>query len=43
VAGIISNGLDPSRRAGQALGRGEYFADDPATAMPYCKVRPENE
>jgi len=37
IAAIIRDGLDPARRAGQALGKGEYFADDPAVAMPYCK------
>jgi hypothetical protein len=32
---ILTNGFDPSRRAGQALGRGEYFGRDPTIAAGY--------
>jgi hypothetical protein len=32
---ILTNGFNPSRRRGQALGRGEYFGRDPTIAAGY--------
>lgn len=37
VDSICKNGYDPSRRSGQALGPGEYFATTPDTSMGYCR------
>jgi hypothetical protein len=37
VDAICKEGLDPVRRAGQAMGPGEYFAGAAATSVPYCK------
>jgi hypothetical protein len=34
---IMRDGLDPQRRRGQALGKGEYFADDAMTSLGYCQ------
>ena len=39
MAAIIRDGLDPARRNGQSQGTGEYFADDPATSVPFCQGR----
>jgi len=38
ITSICANGLDPKRRGrnGQALGAGEYFAEDPHISLPYC-------
>lgn len=36
VSRILANGLDPSRRNGQAYGPGEYFAKDPGISVSYC-------
>ena len=36
ITSILENGLDPSRRTGQALGQGEYFAVDPGLCVAYC-------
>jgi len=36
IQSICTNGFDPSRRRGQALGPGEYFAVSPDTPMGYC-------
>ena len=35
---ICANGLDPQYRGknGQALGAGEYFAENPQISIPYC-------
>jgi hypothetical protein len=37
VHAILHNGLDPSRRSGQAYGPGEYFSSDPELSTSYCK------
>ncbi|KAL1496557.1 hypothetical protein AB1Y20_014163 [Prymnesium parvum] len=39
ISAICKHGLDPARRGlnGQALGRGEYFAEQPMLSLPYCK------
>lgn len=39
IAAILEKSLDPSKRGanGQALGAGEYFAEDPLISLPYCK------
>ena len=39
IDAICLGGLDPSRRGknGQAHGAGEYFADEPAICLAYCK------
>lgn len=39
IAAILEKSLDPSKRGvnGQALGSGEYFAEDPLISLPYCK------
>ena len=37
IPSICANGYDPSRRAGQACGPGEYFALSPNTSMGYCR------
>jgi hypothetical protein len=34
---IRLNGLDPTRRAGQAYGAGEYFGTDLQTSLRYCR------
>lgn len=34
---IMREGLDPSRRSGQAYGPGEYFGKDVQTSLLYCK------
>jgi hypothetical protein len=36
---ILTNGFDPSRRCGQALGRGEYFGRDPTVAACYDSLQ----
>jgi hypothetical protein len=36
---ILTNGFDPSRRSGQALGRGEYFGRDPTIAAGYDSLQ----
>ena len=38
IEAICQHGLDPQRRGvnGQALGTGEYFADNVAISIPYC-------
>ena len=36
IQSICNNGYDPSRRKGQALGPGEYFAVSPNTPLGYC-------
>lgn len=36
IQSICANGFDSSRRRGQALGPGEYFAVSPDTPMGYC-------
>ena len=36
IQSICNNGYDPSRRKGQALGPGEYFAVSPGTPLGYC-------
>ena len=38
IASICEHGLDPSRRGknGQALGAGEYFAENVQISIPYC-------
>lgn len=35
-AAISQTGLDPKRRAGQAMGPGEYFGTDMPTSLGYC-------
>ncbi|KAL3904629.1 MAG: hypothetical protein SGILL_009992 [Bacillariaceae sp.] len=37
IQDILNNGLDPSRRSGQAYGPGEYFSKDPTVSVSYCK------
>jgi hypothetical protein len=37
VDAICQHGLDPTKRAGQALGPGEYFAKLATASIPYCK------
>ena len=39
IAQICQHGLDPQKRGvnGQALGKGEYFAEQPILSLPYCK------
>lgn len=37
VKNILTNGLDPKKRNGQAYGPGEYFGKDPGTASSYCR------
>eukprot|EP00746_Dinoflagellata_sp_MGD_P071961 gnl/MRDRNA2_/MRDRNA2_29250_c0_seq1.p1 gnl/MRDRNA2_/MRDRNA2_29250_c0~~gnl/MRDRNA2_/MRDRNA2_29250_c0_seq1.p1 ORF type:complete len:819 (+),score=103.74 gnl/MRDRNA2_/MRDRNA2_29250_c0_seq1:64-2457(+) len=37
VLSIARHGFDPSRRAGQAYGAGEYFAKDPNVSISYAK------
>lgn len=37
VQPILENGLDPTKRSGQAYGPGEYFSKDPSISVPYCK------
>jgi len=37
VPGILANGLDPTRRRGQAYGPGEYFSTDPRISVSYCR------
>ena len=39
---ICEYGLDPKRRVGQALGKGEYFGTNIEVSFPYCKT-PYNE
>jgi len=34
---ICQNGLDPKRRTGQALGKGEYFGTKAEVSIPYCR------
>lgn len=38
IEAICQHGLDPKYRGknGQALGQGEYFADNPSISIPYC-------
>lgn len=37
IQSILCNGLDPSKRKGQAYGPGEYFSKDPGTAVSFCQ------
>ncbi|KAG8470926.1 hypothetical protein KFE25_009347 [Diacronema lutheri] len=39
IAAILEKSLDPTKRGqnGQALGSGEYFAEDPIISLPYMK------
>lgn len=37
IENILRESLDPRRRAGQALGPGEYFGKDVMTSLSYCK------
>lgn len=37
ILSIARYGFDPSRRAGQAYGAGEYFAKDPCVSVSYAK------
>jgi hypothetical protein len=37
AAAIAEQGLDPKRRAGQAMGPGEYFGTDANTSLGYCQ------
>lgn len=37
ISNILQNGLDPSRRKGQAYGPGEYFSKEPGVSVSYCK------
>lgn len=36
ILSILTNGLNPSLRSGQAFGPGEYFAKDPTISLSYC-------
>lgn len=38
VEAICEHGLDPSKRSGQSLGPGEYFAKLAAMSIPYCRM-----
>mmetsp|Transcript_9007 Transcript_9007/g.19859 ORF Transcript_9007/g.19859 Transcript_9007/m.19859 type:complete len:101 (+) Transcript_9007:628-930(+) len=37
IDAILRAGLDPTRRAGQAYGAGEYFATKAQTSLGYCQ------
>ena len=37
VESICREGLDPKRRAGQAMGPGEYFGEDALISLDYCQ------
>ncbi|KAL7539910.1 hypothetical protein ACHAWF_006542 [Thalassiosira exigua] len=37
IQSILRDGLDPSLRRGQTYGQGEYFANNPAMSLHYCK------
>ena len=37
IAAICHDGLDPARRAGQAMGPGEYFGGHAHVSLGYCK------
>ena len=37
IAPICRDGLDPARRAGQAMGPGEYFGGAASVSLGYCK------
>ena len=37
IDNILKNGLDESRRLGQAYGPGEYFSKEPTVSISYCK------
>jgi hypothetical protein len=37
IDAIAREGLDPTKRHAQRFGRGEYFTDDLATALPYMQ------
>ena len=37
IESILSNGLDPQMRSGQAYGQGEYYASSPAMPVGYCQ------
>ena len=37
IEAICREGLDPRRRSGQALGRGEYFGVHASTSLGYCR------
>ena len=37
IAAICTDGLDPNRRSGQALGPGEYFGEQMAISQGYCR------
>ena len=39
IVSILSEGLDPRRRCGQAFGAGEYFACGAVLATQYCRAR----
>ena len=38
INSILKTGLDPARRCGQSLGRGEYFGACAVTSLPYCRM-----
>jgi len=38
VESILRDGLDPKRRTGQAMGKGEYFGLNPLISYPYCRM-----
>ena len=37
IESICARGLDPTRRAGQAHGPGEYFGGDASVSLGYCR------
>ena len=37
IQSILENGLDPTKRKGQAYGPGEYFSTTPSASISYCK------